>query len=138
MYFYRFIIFSLTLQQVLLVIELNEVRNFCQQMSDFSITFVFENINILCQERQSIRPSSSTLTIYFSQGNFTNWKHSITIFGRYLRLIWKIFVKKQKRPTHLPFAYIKCSNVLLSRHWNEWSIKIQWNHSTEDTIGTSK
>ena len=31
LYFYRFaIIFNLTLQQVLLVIELNEVRNFCQ------------------------------------------------------------------------------------------------------------
>ena len=44
LYFYRFIIiFNLTLQ-VLLVIVLNEVRSFCQQMSDFSIPFAFENI----------------------------------------------------------------------------------------------
>ena len=29
---------------MLLVIVLNEVRSFCQQMSDFSIPFAFENI----------------------------------------------------------------------------------------------
>ena len=38
------IIFNLKLEQVLLVIELNEVGNFCQQMSGFSIPFIFENI----------------------------------------------------------------------------------------------
>ena len=53
LYFYRFlIIFNLTLQQVLLVIELDEVRNFCEQMWDFSITFAFGNIaKILYEER---------------------------------------------------------------------------------------
>ena len=40
------------MQQVLLVIELNKVRNFCQQMSNFSIPFAFENITeIRCEER---------------------------------------------------------------------------------------
>ena len=38
LYFYGFIIiFNLTLQKVLLVTQLNKVRNFCQQMSSFSI-----------------------------------------------------------------------------------------------------
>ena len=46
--------------------------------------------------RESIRPSSSALGIwYFSQGDFTNWKHSIIIFSSYLKGIWKMFVKKQ-------------------------------------------
>ena len=45
LYFYRFIIiFNLSLQQVLFVIELNEVRNFCQEMPDFSIPFGLENM----------------------------------------------------------------------------------------------
>ena len=53
LYLYRLIIiFNLALHQVLLVIELNEVRNFCQQISDFCITFVFENITkVLYEER---------------------------------------------------------------------------------------
>ena len=37
-------LFNLTLQQELLVIEMKEFRNFCQQMFDFSILFAFENI----------------------------------------------------------------------------------------------
>ena len=45
LYFYRvIIILKLTLQQVLLVIELNEVRNFCPHLSGFSIPFSFENM----------------------------------------------------------------------------------------------
>ena len=41
-YFYRFIIiFNLTLQQVLLVLEFNDDRNFCQQMSGLSIPFIY-------------------------------------------------------------------------------------------------
>ena len=36
--------FNFTLQQVLLVIESKEVRDFCQQMPGFSIPFTFENI----------------------------------------------------------------------------------------------
>ena len=39
------------MQQVLLVIESNEVRNFCQQMSDFSIPFALENITEIRYER---------------------------------------------------------------------------------------
>ena len=78
LYFYRFIIiFSLTLQQVLLAIELNKVTN-------FSIPFAFENIynkNSLWWENIGNRLSSSTLSIwYFSQGNFTNWKDTILYF----------------------------------------------------------
>ena len=97
LYFYCFIIiFKLTLQQMLLVIEWNEVKNFCQQMCNFAITFAFENTTkIRYDERERIRQFLSALSIYFSQGNFANWKHSITIFWRYLRLIWRIFVKKQ-------------------------------------------
>ena len=54
LYFYRFLIlFNLTLQQVLLVIELDEVRNFCEQMWDFSITFTFGNIAKILYEARA-------------------------------------------------------------------------------------
>ena len=54
LYFYRFIItFNLTLQQVLLVIELNELRNFYQQMSDFFIPFAVENITRIRYEERA-------------------------------------------------------------------------------------
>ena len=78
LYYYPFIIIlNLTLQQVVLFIELNEVRNICQQMSGFSISFVFPNIWQKFVMEKHIRPSSSALSIlYFS----TNWKHSITYF----------------------------------------------------------
>ena len=36
--------FNLTLQQVILVIELKEVRNFCHRMSGFPIPFAFDKI----------------------------------------------------------------------------------------------
>ena len=53
LYFYPFIItFNLTLQQELLFIEMNEVRNFYQQMSDFSVTFAFENITKIRYEER--------------------------------------------------------------------------------------
>ena len=39
------VIFNLTLQQVLLVIELNKVRNLSQQMSRLPIPCTFENIS---------------------------------------------------------------------------------------------
>ena len=46
LYFDRvIIIFKLTLQQVVLVIELNKVRNFCLYLSRFSIPFTFEIYN---------------------------------------------------------------------------------------------
>ena len=55
--------------------------------------------------RKSIRPSSSALCkLYFSQKNFINWKHSITIFWRNLKVIWKMLVKKQWKPTRPPYA----------------------------------
>ena len=55
LYFYRFIIlFNLTLQQVLLVIELNKVRHFCQQMLGFSIPFAFENITKILYEERAV------------------------------------------------------------------------------------
>ena len=38
---------------MLLIIELNEVRNFCQQMSDFSIRFAFENITEIRHEERA-------------------------------------------------------------------------------------
>ena len=76
LYFYRFIItVNLKLQQVLLVLELNEVRNFFRQISGFSIPVTFENIYqkfVIKKEHLSI--------LYFSQGNFTNGKYGITIF----------------------------------------------------------
>ena len=40
------------MQQELLVIEMNEVRNFYQQLSDFSITFAFENITKIRYEER--------------------------------------------------------------------------------------
>ena len=78
LYFYLvIIIFKLTLQQVLLVIELNKV-NVCP-ISLFHLHLKIYNKNLLW--RKSIRPSSSALSIlYFSQGSITNRKHSITIF----------------------------------------------------------
>ena len=50
LYIYRFIITfnftkDVTLHQVVLVIELIKVRNFCQQIKDFSIPFTFEIYN---------------------------------------------------------------------------------------------
>ena len=41
------------MQQVLLVTELNEVTNFCQQMSDFSIPFSLENITEIRYEERA-------------------------------------------------------------------------------------
>ena len=38
---------------MLLVIELGKVRNFCQQMSDFSIPFAFENITEIRYEERA-------------------------------------------------------------------------------------
>ena len=38
---------------MLLVIELNKVRNFGQQMSDFSIPFAFENITEIRYEERA-------------------------------------------------------------------------------------
>ena len=44
LYFYRFIIIiNLTLQQVLLVIELSEVRNFCQQKPLYIRKYIAKN-----------------------------------------------------------------------------------------------
>ena len=77
-----FIIFILTLQQVLLAIVLNKVRNFVHicPVALFHLHLTLYNKNSLWIK--SIRPSSFALSIlYFSQGNFTNWKHSITIFS---------------------------------------------------------
>ena len=50
LYIYRFIITfnftkDVTLHQVVLVIEMIKVRNFCQQIKDFSIPFTFEIYN---------------------------------------------------------------------------------------------
>ena len=53
--------------------------------------------------KNTIRPSSSALSIpHFSHGNFTIWMYSITILWKCLKVIWKMFVKKQKNPTHPP------------------------------------
>ena len=84
LYFYRFIIiFNLTLQQVLLLIELNEARNF---VNKFPVCLFHLHLKIYYKNslwRKAIGPSSCALSIlYFSQGNLTNWKHSITIFWR--------------------------------------------------------
>ena len=58
---------------MLLVIEWNEVKNFCQQMCNFAITFAFENTTkIRYDERERIRQFLSALSIYFSQGNYAN------------------------------------------------------------------
>ena len=74
LYFHRFtIVYNFTLQQVLLVIETNKVRNFCQQMLGFSIPFLVENIEQKFFIKKSIPPSSSAFSIlYFFQGSFTN------------------------------------------------------------------
>ena len=53
--------------------------------------------------RKSIRPPSSAYTIFFS-GKFYKLNHSIAIFWGYLKIIRKIFVKKQQKPTHPPLA----------------------------------
>ena len=38
---------------MLLIIELNKVRNFCQQMTNFSILFAFENITEIRNEERA-------------------------------------------------------------------------------------
>ena len=45
------------MQQELLFIEMNEVRNFYQQMSDFSVTFAFENIAKIRYEERGFNHS---------------------------------------------------------------------------------
>ena len=96
LYFYCvFIIFILTLQQVLLAIVLNKVRNFVHicPVALFHLHLTLYNKNSLWIK--SIRPSSFALSIlYFSQGNFTNWKHSSTIFY--------YIVKKQQKSVYPP------------------------------------
>ena len=75
LYFYRFIIiFNLTLQQVLLVIELKEVRNFCQQISGFSIPLIFENIS----QKFVMRKEHSTI--------FICSKHIVFFSGKFYKL----------------------------------------------------
>ena len=55
--------------------------------------------------RKNIWPSSSAYSIlHFFQENVTNWKHSIAIFWRYWKVIRKMFVKKQEKPTHPPLV----------------------------------
>ena len=64
-------------------------------VSLFHLHLKIYNKNLLW--RKSIRPSSSSLSIlYFSQGNFTNWKHSIAISS--------YIVKKQLKPVYPPLA----------------------------------
>ena len=94
LYFYRVIIISkLTLQQVLLANVLNKVRNFCPCLSGFPFHLHLKIYNRNSLWRKSIWPSSSALSIlYFSQGNFTNWKHRITIFY--------YIVKKQQKSVY--------------------------------------
>ena len=75
LYFYHFIIiFNLILQQVLLVIELKEVRNFCQQISGFSIPFIFENIS----QKFVMRKEHSTI--------FICSKHIVFFSGKFYKL----------------------------------------------------
>ena len=89
LYFYRFIIiFNLALQKCFLLLNWTKLDIFIHKCPHLKMC----NQNSLW--RKSIRPSSFALNIlYFSQGNFTNWKHSITIFWRYLPK--EIFAKKQ-------------------------------------------
>ena len=96
LYFYPFIIiFNLALQQVLLIIELTKAEIFVSKclVSLFHLHLKIYNKNSLW--RKSIRPFSSASSIYFFQGSFANWKHSITILWRYLKVIRKMFLKKQ-------------------------------------------
>ena len=96
LYFYGFIIiFNLALHQVLLVIELPEVDIFVRKclVSLFHLHLKICDKNSLW--RKSIWPFSSVSSIlYFFHGKFTNWKNSIAIFWRYLKVIGKMFVKK--------------------------------------------
>ena len=74
--------------------------------------------------RKSIRQSSSAPSkLYFSQGNFTRWKHNITILWRYLKVIWKFFVKSNKKttpysPHNVFFSFLTkwASNVRMFRY----------------------
>ena len=99
LYFYRFIIvFNLTLQQVLLVIELKEVRNFFQKMSGFSVHLHLKKCNKNSLWRKSIRSFSSAFSkLHFPQGNCTNWKYRITIFWKYFKAIWKKCLSKSNK-----------------------------------------
>ena len=97
LYFYCFIIiFNLALQQVLLVIELTKVDIFVSKclISLFHLHLKICNKNSLWRKSIPSFPSASSI-LYSFQRNFTNWKHSIAIFWRYLKVIRKMFVKKQ-------------------------------------------
>ena len=103
---------------MLLVSELNKVINFFEQMPGFSIPFAFENIwqKFLPLMKKAFDHLHLLLAYYCFQGNITNWKHSIAIFWRYLKVITKMFVKKQQKPTDPPLSIhqmFKCFVITL-------------------------
>ena len=82
LYFYRvIIIFKLTCNKCFLLLYWTKLEIFVHicLVSLFHLHLKIYNKNSLWTK--SNRPSSSALSIlYFFLGNFTNWKHSITIF----------------------------------------------------------
>ena len=82
-------------------------------LSDFSIPFAFEKK--YDKNRYEERAFEHLqLLLYIFHGNFTDWKHSGTIFCRYLKVI--CLSKSNKNQLILLSQYIKCSNVFLSRY----------------------
>ena len=97
LYFYRFIIiFNLTLQQVLLwLLNWTRLEIFVNKCTVSLFHLHLKKYNKSSFWRKSIRSSLSAFSkLYVSQGNCTNWKHGITIFWRYLKLIWKNVCQK--------------------------------------------
>ena len=72
----------------------SKLKIFVLKLCGFSFPFAFENVYqqfVIKKEHYWSAPSM----LYFSQKNFTN----LTVFWRYLKIIWKILVKKGTRKT---------------------------------------
>ena len=101
---------------MLLVTELNEVTNFCQQMSDFSIPFSFENITEIRYEERAFDHFHLLLAHDIFLREILQIESIVLL---YFEGIPRYLSTSNKNQLIFVLQYIKCSNVSLSRHENE-------------------
>ena len=101
---------------MLLVTELNEVTNFCQQMSDFSIPFSLENITEIRYEERAFDHFHLLLAHDIFLREILQIESIVLL---YFEGIPRYLSTSNKNQLIFVLQYIKCSNVSLSRHENE-------------------
>ena len=126
LYFYRFIItFNITLQQVLLLLELNKVRNFFQQMSSFSIPFTFENIKERVSDHLHLLREILYYIISFS-GKFYQWKvwyyYILKVFEGNLKNVCQKAIKTI-HPPHAINQMFQCFAITLLK-WMKYKNRL--------------